>query len=142
MIYTGDAATTTSCARSNFGTERLRGGFWKCHHLIKDRASSFGCMRRPVILDSIGLMPWLRNDIYGRAYGSRCLPPSRHNFDHKIEILPNAQVPAGRVHKMSTLELQELKRQLQDYLSKKNGYDSHNLCMQLPSSSPEKRMDN
>ena len=47
------------------------------------------------------------------------LPPSRPNFDHKIEIPPNAQVPAGRVYKMSTLELQELKRQLQDYLSKK-----------------------
>ena len=33
-------------------------------------------------------------------------------------MLPNAQVPAGRVYKMSTLEIQELKRQLQDYTSK------------------------
>ena len=46
------------------------------------------------------------------------LPPSRPNFDHKIEMLPNAPVTASRVYKMSTLELQELKRQLHDYLSK------------------------
>ena len=45
------------------------------------------------------------------------LPPARQvlhqGFDHTIDLLPEAQVPSGRVsYRMSTLELEELKKQL------------------------------
>ena len=46
------------------------------------------------------------------------LPPARPGFDHTIDLLPEAQVPPGRVYRMSTLELEELKKQLKEYLSK------------------------
>ena len=45
-------------------------------------------------------------------------PPKRPEFDHAIDVLPTSEVPAGKVYRMSPLELDELKRQLTEYLNK------------------------
>jgi len=46
------------------------------------------------------------------------LPPKRPEFDHAIDVLPDSEIPAGKVYRMSPLELSELKRQLTEYLDK------------------------
>ena len=69
-------------------------------------------------------------------------PPSRPNFDHKIEMLPNAQVPAGRVYKLNSLLNSKSSNGNYKTIYPKIGYESHNLCTLLPFSSQEKRMDN
>jgi hypothetical protein len=46
------------------------------------------------------------------------LPPSRPDYDHKIELTPDAAVPQQRTFRMSPAELAELQRQLKDYLDK------------------------
>ncbi len=45
------------------------------------------------------------------------LPPPRAH-DHRIELQPGATPPAQRTYRMSPLELQEVQRQLEDYLAK------------------------
>ena len=47
------------------------------------------------------------------------LPPSRPSFDHDINLTPDAKVPPAKVYRMSIAELEELRKQLDDYLSKK-----------------------
>ena len=46
------------------------------------------------------------------------LPPPRPGFDHEIHLAPEARVPPGKVYRMSTMELEELKTQLKNYVSK------------------------
>jgi hypothetical protein len=46
------------------------------------------------------------------------LPPSRFGFDHKINLVPDAKVPPAKVYRMSIAELEELRKQLDAYLSK------------------------
>lgn len=45
------------------------------------------------------------------------LPPKR-SHDHHIELAPGAKPPQQRTYRMSPLELQEVQRQLEDYLAK------------------------
>ena len=46
------------------------------------------------------------------------LPPNRPGFDHEIPLIDNATVPAAKVCQMSIAELEELRIQLDAYLSK------------------------
>ena len=46
------------------------------------------------------------------------LPPFRPGFDHEIPLIDNAQVPPAKVYRMSIAKLEELRKQLDIYLSK------------------------
>ena len=46
------------------------------------------------------------------------LPPNRPNFDHDIPLVHDAKVPVSKVYRMSIAELEELRKQLDAYLSK------------------------
>ena len=46
------------------------------------------------------------------------LPPNRPNFDHEIPLVHDAKVPVSKVYRMSIAELEELRKQLDAYLSK------------------------
>ena len=46
------------------------------------------------------------------------LPPNRPGFDHEIPLIDNAKVPPAKVYRMSVAELEELRKQLDAYLSK------------------------
>ena len=74
------------------------------------------------------------------------LPPRRPGFDHKIEILPGPEIPAGKIYKISPAELEELKKQLTKYLDKKwihesiSEFASPILFVRKPKSPGELRM--
>ena len=46
------------------------------------------------------------------------LPPHREKIDHEINLVPDAKVPPAKVYRMSIPELEELRKQLDAYLSK------------------------
>jgi hypothetical protein len=46
------------------------------------------------------------------------LPPLRPGLDHEIPLVDNAEVPKGRIYRLSPAELDELKKQLQSLLAK------------------------
>jgi hypothetical protein len=46
------------------------------------------------------------------------LPPSRGDLDHAIPLIQDATVPPPRIYKMSPAELEELTKQLKNYLEK------------------------
>lgn len=46
------------------------------------------------------------------------LPPSRPGHDHKIPLIPGSQPPWRAPYRLATTELDELRRQLDDYLGK------------------------
>ena len=68
------------------------------------------------------------------------LPPYRPSFDHEMPLIDNAQVPPAKVYIMSIAKLEELRKQLDIYLSK-IGFDFLLPILLLRFASKEKLME-